>query len=459
MKADEAVRVFEGRNQGHIFAHWQDRTEARKQRLLDDLADLDLDQLARLQSFLGEPASSPPELSGYPVCSREEQGRREGLQEAGESFLRSGKTAYLTVAGGQGSRLGFEGPKGMFPISPIRKASLFQIFAEKIRAADRRYGARPAWYIMTSPLNQEETIRCFRNHDYYGLKEEEVVFFTQELFPSLSPEGKLIMAEDGGLFRNPNGHGGLLPALYKQGLLTHMQEQGIEELFYFQVDNPLVRIPDPLFLATHLRRGSPFSSKVIAKAYAEERLGTVGRINGQPGIIEYSDLDEEHMHARDEAGNLVFLYGSIAAHIFNVAFLATNWDELPLHRALRQACAFVPQAGGGRIETQPAVKLEMFIFDALRRAQNPLFFETSRKEEFAPLKNASGVDSIDTCVHGLVEKHASWLEQCGVHVPRNSRGESLYRIEISPLYALDSDALKKRIGSTVNRIDEDTLLA
>jgi UDP-N-acetylglucosamine/UDP-N-acetylgalactosamine diphosphorylase len=460
VKPIDLRELFESRGQGHLFAHWQDRDTARKQRLLEDLRDLDLDQLDHQQCFLREPPAHRPELSSYPVDTRKKQQRQhEELRETGEMFLRSGKTACLTAAGGQGSRLGLKGPKGMFPISPIRGASLFQIFAEKILAAGRRFGVRPAWYIMTSPLNHEETIRCFRTQNYFGLNEEEVVFFSQEMFPSLTPEGKLILAEDGGLFKNPNGHGGLLSALYKQKILAHMREHGIEELFYFQVDNPLVHVPDPLFLGMHLHQGSQLSSKVIAKEYAEERLGTVGRINGRPGIIEYSDLDATHMYARDENGSLIFLYGSIAVHIFNVAFLDTNWNELPLHRALKKVNSFVPGAGGGRIETLEAVKFEMFIFDALIRAANPLFFETSRREEFAPLKNASGSDSIDTCARGLVEKHASWLERCGVRVPRNSRGESLYRIEISPLYAFDCDALKKRIGPTVNKIDEDTLLA
>lgn len=459
MMPDDLRRLFEQRGQGHLFAHWRDRDPERKRRLLDDLAALDLDQLDRLLWSLSEPPPHQPELSAYPVCGREEPDRQEGLRGEGEAFLRSGRTAYLTVAGGQGSRLGFQGPKGMYPISPLRGASLFQIFAEKILAARRDFGARPTWYLMTSPLNHEETVRCFRASGYFGLDEEEILFFSQELFPSLTAEGRLLMAEDGGVFKNPNGHGGLLPALYKQKILPHMQERGIEELFYFQVDNPLVHVPDPLFLGMHLRQGSELSSKVIVKAYAEERLGTVGRIDGRPGIIEYSDLDAAHKQARDEKGNLLFRYGSIAVHLFNVAFLAANWDNLPLHRASRQVSTFVPAAGGGIIETREAVKFEMFVFDALGRAQNPLFFETSRREEFAPLKNASGADSIETCARGLVEKHASWLETCGVAVPRDSRGDSLYRIEISPLYAFDREALKIRIGTAVNRIDEDTLFA
>jgi len=455
----ELRRIFEQLGQGHLFDHWQDRDPGRKQRLLEDLAELDLRQLDRLLRCLQQPPAPPPELSTYPVCTRENQRRHKGLRAVGEEYLQSGRTAYLTAAGGQGSRLGFEGPKGMFPISPVRKASLFQIFAEKIKAARRRYGARPTWYIMTSPLNHSETVRCFQSREYYGLQENEVVFFSQELFPSLSPEGRLIIAEDGRVFKNPNGHGGLLSALYKQGLLEHMQERGIEELFYFQVDNPLVQVPDPFFLGMHLLEVSLFSSKVIPKSCAEERLGTVGQIDGHPGIIEYSDLDAAHMYARDEQGNLLFLFGSIAVHIFNVAFLIANWNELPLHRAGKQVRTFVPRAGGGEIETRDAVKLEMFVFDALMQVENPLFFETSRREEFAPLKNASGSDSIETCVRGLVEKHAAWLEQCGVEVPRNERGESRYKIEISPLYALDYRELKKRLGMTVNKIDEDILLA
>ncbi|MBA7702731.1 hypothetical protein ES703_111501 [subsurface metagenome] len=201
------------------------------------------------------------------------------------------------------------------------------------------------------------------------------------------------------------------------------------------------------------------SSKVIEKAYPEEKLGTVALVGGKPGIIEYSDLGEGYMYARDKKGEFLFFHGSIAIHILNVAFMSKAGLNLPFHKARKKICSLEPGPGGGRMVERETIKFEMFIFDAIPQAKNTLFFETTREEEFAPLKNKTGPDSIETCMQGLIEKYAGWLEQCGVKVPRNDGGRSVYRIEISPHFAMDVETLKNRLGSSVNKISEDTLLA
>ncbi|MBN2551582.1 MAG: UTP--glucose-1-phosphate uridylyltransferase, partial [Spirochaetales bacterium] len=379
----------------------------------------------------------------------------------GESLISEGKAAFVTVAGGQGSRLGFDGPKGCFPISPIRKATLFQILAEKILAARRRYGCPLYWYIMTSPLNLEETRGFFESHDTFGLHEEEVLFFAQGLFPSLTEQGRLLLAEDGSLFQNPNGHGGTIAALKDSGCLDHMRSRGVEQLFFTQVDNPLVRIPDPDFLGVHAAEGSQMSSKVIEKLYPEEKIGVIGFADGKPAVIEYSDISEEQQHARDEEGKLLFSHGSIAVHIFELSYLSRHTGRLPLHVAQKTVRSWIPRRGGGVVEEREAIKFEMFIFDSLAGAARPLFFETSREEEFAPLKNRTGPDSIETCRQGMIQLAARWLRANGIAVPERE-GKPVCRIEISPAVAWDArslaDALKQRGLFTVNRIDEDILL-
>jgi UDP-N-acetylglucosamine/UDP-N-acetylgalactosamine diphosphorylase len=219
-----------------------------------------------------------------------------------------------------------------------------------------------------------------------------------------------------------------------------------------------VRLPDPEFVGLHHLRASEMSSKVIPKAYPEERLGVPGRVDGRPGIIEYSDLDPDSMRARAPGGGLKFPHGSIAIHLLNTAFVARVPLPLPLHLARKRVRCLVPRPGGGSLEEREAVKFESFIFDAVPLAAGAQFLETSREEEFAPLKNASGVDSIATCVAGQVGLASRWLEDCGVQVPREG-GKPKYRVEISPLYAADPETLQKRLGRTVNRIDEDTLFA
>ena len=447
--------------QDHLFRHWGARPTEMKERLLADLASLDFTKLDELRSRLREPAKAldfqDPVPAPYVPLGRSESAA--SVKEMGEDLIRRGKTAVLTVAGGQGSRLGFDGPKGMFPISPIRKKTLFALHAEKLLAARRWYGARIPWLIMTSPSNREQTEAYFRTEDWFGLGSDSVLFFSQGMFPTLSPEGGLLIAPDGGLFFNPNGHGGVISALKDSGVLQEVRDRGVEELFYFQVDNPLVRSPDPLFLGFHRSETSQISSKVIEKAYAEEKLGVIAVVGGAPCVIEYSDLDEKLMSAKGPDGKLRFPQGSIAIHVLNVDFLGGAALSLPMHIARKRVKALKPTPKGTEIEEEDAVKMEMFIFDAIPMAGKAIFFETERAEEFAPLKNREGLDSIETCVRGQIEKAARWLAACGVQVPRDENGRSVHAIEISALFAWDRQVLAAKRGSIRDRVDEETLLA
>ncbi|MBN1835737.1 MAG: UTP--glucose-1-phosphate uridylyltransferase [Spirochaetales bacterium] len=450
------IEQWTERGQGHLFEAWERRDEPRRRRLLEDLRDLEPSLVESLREKLGQAEAAPKNLEPHPFLPLSRWREDPQALAAGRELLAGGRAGFLTAAGGQGSRLGYDGPKGCFPISPLRKASLFQILAEKILAGRRRYGTPMPWYIMGNPYNLESIRGFFQEHGWFGLPEEELCFFAQGTFPSLTEEGKLLLAGDGSLFKNPNGHGGVLQALHTQGLLDDMARRGVEELFYTQVDNPLVRVPDPAFLGMHRLTGSEMSSKVIAKAYPGEKLGVIGFVDGRPGVIEYSDLDDERQHARDEHGTLRYSHGSIAIHLLNVGFLRRLGYRLPLHQARKRVGAWDPASG--RVTERQAVKFERFIFDAIPHARNPLFVETERHEEFAPLKNRTGVDSIETCRDGMVQQHARWLESAGVRLARRG-GQLSVVVEISPLFAWDAESLKKRLGDSVNNIDEDTLLA
>jgi UDP-N-acetylglucosamine/UDP-N-acetylgalactosamine diphosphorylase len=453
--------AWSARGQEQLFQHWGTRSAEMKQRLFSDLAAVDPMQLGKLQARLQEPVSGLPAEDPIPApyFPLGQIVSAAGIQEIGEDLIRRGKTAVLTVAGGQGSRLGFDGPKGMFPISPIRKLTLFALHAEKLLAARRWYGAQIPWLVMTSPANRKETEEYFRRENWFGLGSSSILFFSQEMFPTLSTNGRLLLAPDGGLLFNPNGHGGVINALRNTGVLQEARDRGVEELFYFQVDNPLVRSPDPLFLGFHRSEESQMSSKVIEKAYPEEKLGVIALVGGRPCVIEYSDLDNRFMRATGPDGKLLFSHGSIAIHVLNVDFLFGEPLSLPLHIARKRVKTLKPIAGGTEIGEEDAVKMETFIFDAISLAGKAIFFETTRTEEFAPLKNREGVDSIETCIRGQVEKAAHWLTSCGVEVPQDSSGASLHAIEISALFAWDSRVLAAKRGSIRDRIDEDTLLA
>lgn len=451
--------------QEHLFAHWPARPEQMKKRLLEDLAGLDLALVRQLRARLtqeeGDPGSPTAfaDLVPAPYVSLLQSSVDREAADLGEDRIRHGRTAFLTVAGGQGSRLGFDGPKGMFPVTPLRHLTLFAWFAEKLLAARRRYGVAIPWLIMTGPQNHRATQEYFEKQEWFGLGCDTVRLFMQGSLPSLSPEGRLLLGPDGGLLVNPDGHGGVIDALRRSDSLAAMQEQGVEQLFYFQVDNPLVRVPDPVFLGFHCREGARISSKVIEKAYPEEKLGIIVTTGGKQAVIEYSDLDEALMQARGADGRLLYCQGSIAIHILEVAFLANPALWLPWHIARKKARMLNPTADGAEIVERDAVKMELFVFDAIPAAGNALFFETERAEEFAPLKNREGVDSVETCLRGQVERAARWLTACGVEVPRDENGRSRHAIEISPLFALDREVLGARRGILKDRIDEDTLLA
>lgn len=458
--SESAVREsFEAIGQGHLFRFWEGRPAAMREKLLADLGRLDPELVARLAARAAD--RDPPLLPFTPApCLRLQDTRQDAEARAlGESLIRGGRTAFLTVAGGQGSRLGFDGPKGLFAVSPIRKATLFRLFAEKLLAARRRYGVEIPWLIMTSPLNQARTLEYFEAEGWFGLGRDTVSCFPQGTLPSLSPDGLLLLAEDGGIFENPNGHGGVIEGLRESGLLDRMRSLGVEELSYFQVDNPLVDVPDPVFLGCHRRAGADISSKTVRKAYPEEKLGTIAVADGKPFVVEYSDLPKELMTASAADGGLLYPQGSIAIHAFNVEFLAGRRVDLPYHRARKKVKTLIPLEQGAETQERDAVKFEMFVFDAIPLAEKSVFFETAREEEFAPLKNREGADSIATCIRGQVEKHARWLEACGVEVPRGADGVSRWLIEISPLFAADLDGLRARRFELPGRIEADTLLA
>jgi UDP-N-acetylglucosamine/UDP-N-acetylgalactosamine diphosphorylase len=459
----EVRRQYEALGQGHLFAHWDARPPAMGARLLDDLRELDLVQLAEMQARLVTGAWQAPaaDISPAPFIPLATSMADSEARQAGEEAIRAGRTAFLTVAGGQGSRLGFEGPKGMYPASPIRRLSLFALLAEKLLAARRWYGIATPWLVMTSRQNRKETESFFEKEGFFGLERDDVRFFTQGMLPALKQDGKLVMAPDGGLFLSPNGHGGVVEALGREGLLADLAARGVEDIFYFQVDNPLVTVPDPVFLGLHRREGADVSSKVVRKAFPGEKLGSICIAGGRPCVVEYSDMPEDLAAARGPDGGLRFPQGSIAIHLFRAAFLAGSGEgmRLPWHLARKRVQALNPVPGGTDIQEEEAIKMEAFVFDTIPLARRALFLEVERAEEFAPLKNREGVDCVESCRQGQVEKAARWLESCGVTVARDARGAPSHAIEISPLFAMDRSVLAARRGILKDTVDEDTLLA
>jgi UDP-N-acetylglucosamine/UDP-N-acetylgalactosamine diphosphorylase len=364
----------------------------------------------------------------------------------------------VIVAGGQGTRLGFDGPKGCFPIGPVTDRSLFQIHCERVAALGRRYGVTPPLYVMTSDDNHSATEGFLTAHGRFGL--EHLRLFTQGTMPAVdSGTGAVLLAERDRVALSPDGHGGTLRALHAAGCIEEMRGRGIDTLFYLQVDNPLVRIGDPAFLGAHSLAGAEVSSKVVRKHDPAEKVGVVAERAGRQCVIEYSDLPDELAEQRADDGRLAYAAGSIALHVFALDFVArvAREAELPYHRALKPV-PYVDE-DGRRVEPEEpnAVKFEQFIFDTLPLARHALVLETGRAEEFEPLKNASGGSSPETVRRRLSEAAAAVLEEIGATVARDADGAPVAAIELSPLLAADREELARRVPpGTV--IDADVTL-
>lgn len=442
---------FEAHGQGHVFAFYDQLSEDGRAQLDEEASGIDLNELEELvNSLVKSRASSnesiadalqPADFIPRPGASGGDSALWESAREKGEAALRAGRVAAFTVAGGQGTRLGYDGPKGTFGVTPVLGKSLFQVFAEKILASSRAYGKPIPWYILTSIINHEATVEFFEQHEFFGLPQDKVHFFSQGLMPAVDAEGKILLSDKGEIALSPDGHGGALRALVRSGSITQMEADGIDVISYFQVDNPLVRCIDPAFIGFHLLNDSELSSKMVPKAYPEEKVGVFCEKDGKALVVEYSDLPERLASETDEKGSLRFQAGSIAIHIFDRNFvqrLGSGTDataRLPFHLAHKKV-PFLDETG--TLQEPPeanAFKFEMFVFDSLPFAKNPVIIETAREDDFSPVKNAEGVDSPETSRNDQLRQYARWARAAGIDLEVDDSGLPSVNFEVSPLFA------------------------
>ena len=452
--------------QGHLLRFWTDLDAAGRGRLAGQLRDLDFaaanrlyqekvaggggDDAAAAKAAAAGPPASVVRLAGVPDGEADDA-RRKAVA-AGEELLRSGKVGAILVAGGQGTRLGFDKPKGMFPVGPVSGMTLFEILAGQLKARGGAAGVTIPLYVMTGPATDAPTRAYFREKEYFALGEGNVVFFRQGTMPAVNDaDGKALLAERDAAAVSPDGHGGLVAALKNRGALDDMRSRGVETLYYHQVDNPTAIVCDPAFLGWHKLLGGRVSTKVVAKTGPGEKMGVVCDVDGTTQIIEYSDLPDEAAAATGDDGGLRLWAGNTAIHCFERAFLETLADQgaasdatgagggLPFHVAHKK----VPHldADGDRVEpTGPnAYKFERFIFDALPLADVAPVIETDRAREFNPVKNAEGADSPATARAALLTLHRGWLEAAGAKLEKGAR------VEIAPSFALDAAGVAAKV--------------
>jgi UDP-N-acetylglucosamine/UDP-N-acetylgalactosamine diphosphorylase len=447
----QLLSLLEPYGQSHLLDFWDALGPDEQATLSRQIEQIDFAELARLVAernaatdwaALAARAESPPAIRlPDPTAERQQAARQRGIEA-----LRQGRVGAILVSGGQGSRLGFEQPKGMYPIGPLSGKSLFELHAEKIAAAARRYDTRIPLCVMTSPATHDETVAFFAAHGNFGLPDDDVLMFRQGTMPAVDARTHRVLLESPGrIALSPDGHGGMLAAITRHGTLEKMLRRGIRHLFYFQVDNPLVDVCGPELIGHHLLAESEMTTQVVAKRDPLERVGNVAMIDGRMTVIEYSDLPDEAARLKNPDGSLKFWAGSIAVHVFDANFLrrwSASTNALPFHMAKK----IVPHvdSSGEPVEPQSpnALKFERFIFDLMPLARNPLVVEVAPADGFAPLKNAPGAkqDTPAWVQERMMNLHRRWLRQAGAEVADD------VPVEISPLWALDAEEATAKIA-------------
>jgi len=449
--------------QGHVFKYVDNGVVKDDEKLNEFISQLrDIDPVhvnALYESTMNAPneASSmskmePIESFGSLESSSIEE--KERWFTTGLNAITEDKVAVVVLSGGQGTRLGFDGPKGMYDIGLPSGKSLFQLQAERLLrvcelASSKMlvHDFRVPWYIMTSPSNDEETREFFASNQYFGMPKNDVFFFSQGTLPCMDSSGKLILENASKLAFASDGNGGIYPSLKKSGALDDMKRRGVEHLHVFSIDNALVRVADPYFIGYCIEKEADCGNKSVWKSSPDEKVGVVVKLDGNPCVVEYSEMNTESCEMQDTNGKLVFGAGNICNHYFSRLFIekvVTNMASM-YHVAHKK----IPEATGEYGETTKplennGIKLESFIFDVFPMSKNMVLFEAIRDEEFAPVKNAPGSnsDSPDTAREMISIQARGWALAAGAQFSESDNG----LCEISPLASYGGEGLKKRVG-------------
>ncbi|QDV71059.1 putative uridylyltransferase [Rosistilla carotiformis] len=437
--------------QQHLLQFWDQLNADQQQQLVDQIDKIDFSRLQRLVD------SDDAEVDFESIASRAEPPRAvradgsgaawslDQAIEAGSQALADGKVGMILVAGGQGSRLGFEKPKGLFPIGPVSQRTLFQMHADLLKAICERYQVMIPLYVMTSPATHDETIEYFAATDNLGLRDDQLQVFCQGTMPAVDRStGRVLLESKHELALSPDGHGGTVSALASSGCLQDAISRGIEHLAYAQVDNPLANPCDAALIGHHILADSDMTTQVVRKRDPLERVGNVVLVDGKVQIIEYIHLPDAAARQTEADGSLRLWAGNIAIHVFKTSFLkqATDHDDrLPFNRAYKKV-PFVDGSGNAIAPADPnAIKFERFIFDLLPMAKNAFVVEGIAEEIFAPVKNADGAPSDTPAAsrQAISDLHRKWLQQAGANVEANAI------VEIHPLWAQDAMEVGDRV--------------
>ncbi len=396
MNYEEALKKLRDYGQEHVLAYYEELTEAEKESLLSQIELTDFSVLASCKGdrqALQRGKISPLAAMQLP----EIEAKREKFQTLGLEEIRKGRVGAVLLAGGMGTRLGSDDPKGMYNIGITREVYIFQRLIENLMDVVEQSGSWVPLYVMTSDKNHESTVAFLKEKDYFGYNRDYVTFFMQEMAPASDYDGKVYMEEKGKISTSPNGNGGWYSSMYKWGVAQKAMEDGVEYLNVFAVDNVLQRIADPCFVGAVVEGGYAVGAKVVKKCAPDEKIGVVCLEDGRPSIVEYYELTEELMSAKDENGDPAYYFGVILNYLFRISDLEKIREKkLPLH-VVEKKIAHLDEKGELVKPNEPnGCKFEQLVLDMIHELDGCLPFEVERNREFAPIKNKTGIDSVES---------------------------------------------------------------
>ncbi|MDF2885138.1 MAG: UDP-N-acetylglucosamine pyrophosphorylase [Clostridiaceae bacterium] len=447
---NKAIELVKKYNQEHLLKFYDCLNQDEKASLINEIISIDFELIQSMYNEMKNKQENEKKIQFKPLIAKTlkmySEEERADFYKIGIKALSEGKVAVYLVAGGQGTRLGHNGPKGTFDIGLPSGKSLFQLQCERLIYLSKESKRYIPLYIMTSIENHNDTVSFFEQHNYFGYPKGMVMFFQQKTMPAINEEGKIFLSDMNKIAMSPNGNGGCFIALKESGALRDIMAKGIQWLLLYGVDNALVRVADPYFIGFTICSKQLAASKVVEKRYPEEKVGILCYKNNKPAIVEYSEIPKTFAGEIYENGKLVYSNANILNHMLSVSFIESIIDKtMPLHIAYKKI-QYIDEQGRKIVPSEPnGYKFEYFLFDIFEKLNDMAALEVEREEEFAPVKNREGEDSPKTARELILNLHKKWLIVAGF----DSSILNGKQIEISPLISYYGENLN---GNNIKKI-------
>jgi len=401
--------------QEHLLDYFDKLNDKEKSILESEIESIDFDLIQKITTLKADELKNLQIIEPL-VATKLNEVDSANCFEIGLDAIKSGEVSVVLMAGGQGTRLGHNGPKGTFDIGLPSRKSLFNLQCDKLSSLYKLTDVYIKWYIMTSEDNHLDTIEHFKSNDYFGYSKEHIIFFKQDRLPLILENGSIALKSKCELNLAANGNGGVFSSLESNGLLDEMTKSGVKWVFLYGVDNAIAKVADPTFIGFTIQSGKPIASKSVDKAYAEEKVGVICYRDKHPDIVEYSELDDDLRYAKDDSGLLLYRNGNILSHVFSLEFLKDSVTQsIPYHKAHKKVNHMVSGELHEALEPN-GYKFELFIFDMFKYANDMAVLSVKREEEFSPVKNKEGKDSPFTAKSLILAEHKRWLKKAGHNV-------------------------------------------